>query len=450
MNPFSKAGSPRFIFTTGVALLLQAAAGYSQYAQEALPSQEFDSGEQVRMIEPMQVQPMVEPTVGGDPFVMDAPARDTVVVDSTGSKEQIRQGNARKWRLLLGVSAAAIYDDNIFLSERNEKSDFIFTLSPSIGIGIGDPERRYLSLIYTPSFVYFADHSDESAVEHQVNLIFRHRTDRWVVEANARFAALTGANGEDENERGERVGERVNRETYVAGLRLTYLLSDKTSIENATSVGYTDYDEFLDTFDIVNRTFIDYMVTGKTTLGLGVGVGYAKTDGGPEQVYEQGLLRIGYTPTSKITLTANGGAEFRQVDGGENQVNGIFGLGVAYKPFDGTSLSLEGYRRVRPSSVFADTNYTVTGVAAIARQRILHKFHFSLAAGYEHTEYNSLVDRTNFTRDDNFFFIRPAVEFRIRERALVELFYEYRRNDSSFQEFEFANNRIGVRVGFTF
>jgi hypothetical protein len=60
------------------------------------------------------------------------------------------------------------------------------------------------------------------------------------------------------------------------------------------------------------------------------------------------------------------------------------------------------------------------------------------------------VDRTNFTRDDNFFFIRPAVEFRIRERALVELFYEYRRNDSSFQEFEFANNRIGVRVGFTF
>jgi uncharacterized protein (PEP-CTERM system associated) len=357
----------------------------------------------------------------------------------------------RKFRLLLGLSASAVYDDNIFLEEEDEDSDFIFTLSPSIGAAYGDPQRNFVELIYTPSFVFFADHSEENSVEHAVSLRGSRRTDRWLIQGNFDFRALSGANsGDDADPRNERVGERVDRRTYTGGLRGVYSISGKTSLEVGFAASITDYEEFFDTVDLVNQNYLDYMITGKTTVGFGFGVGYAKSEGGPEQIYEQANLRVRYSPTSKLTLRANGGVEFRQVDGGENQVNGIFGLGVAYQPFEQTTLSLDAYRRVRPSSVVAETNYIATGVILTARQRFLQKFYFSIATGYENTEYESLVDDVNFSRQDDYFFVRPSIEFTIRERLSVELFYEFRSNDSTEREFEFANNRVGVRFGLTF
>ncbi len=406
------------------------------------------------MVEPILVQPSAEPTVGGVPVVDEVtlfPSEATAVPVSDGKQTRPGAEPPRKFRLLLGLSASAVYDDNIFLEEKNEDSDFNFTLSPSIGAAYGDPQRNFLELVYTPSFVFFADHSNENAVEHAVSLRASRRTDRWLIQGNFDFRALSGANsGDDADRRGERVGERVDRRTYTAGLRGVYSISGKTSLEVGFAASATDYDVFLDTVDVVNQNYLDYLVTGKTTVGVGFGVGYAKSEGGPDQIYEQANVRVRYTPTSKIAFRATGGVELRQVDGGENQVNGIFGLGVEYTPFHQTTLSLDAYRRVRPSSVVAETNYVVTGIVLSARQRFLQKFYVTLAAGYENTEYESIADNVNFSRQDDYFFLRPSIDFSIRERMTVSLFYEFRNNESSNQEFEFANNRFGVSFGLTF
>ncbi len=401
---------------------------------------------------------MVEPSVGGYPVLAESSLFPTeaAVVESADGKHVAAVQTPSRWRLLLGLGFSAVYDDNIYLENDDTDEDFIFTISPSIGFDVGDPKGNYLSLIYTPSFVFFADNSEENAVEHAVDLLFRRQTERWLLEANFGFRSLSGSSfgdEDDEDDRGELLGERVDRDTYVAGLRATYSVSDKTSVETGIAAAFTDYEEFLDTLDIVSRTFVDFRVTGKTRLGFGFGFGYAETEGGPEQVYEQALLRVEYNPTSKITLHADGGFEFRQVDGGDNQTNGIFGLGVVYTPFENTILSLNGYRRVRPSSAIENSNYTATGVTASLKQRFLQKYYVSVASGYEHTEYESLgdhEDRANSAGEYNYFFIRPAVEFRIRDRANIEFFYEYRNNESDFEEFEFANNRVGVKVGITF
>ena len=130
----------------------------------------------------------------------------------------------------------------------------------------------------------------------------------------------------------------------------------------------------------------------------------------------------------------------------------MFGVGATYLPFDSMSIHLDGYRRVRPSAIFNDANYSVTGVVVSVRQRVLHRFYFTLAGGYEATEYDSIDDDSAFNRDrdDHYFFVRPSVEFRVGDRTSVELSYEHRNNDSDVEEFEFTNNRVGVKVGVFF
>jgi hypothetical protein len=239
---------------------------------------------------------------------------------------------------------------------------------------------------------------------------------------------------------------------WTAGVRINYFLSDKTSIDNSLGFTYVDYERFFDTLDIVNQLYVDWMVTGKTSLGVGIGLGYAESEGGPGQFYEQLNARVRYAATSKFIFTASGGVEFRQIEGGDNQTNPIFGVGATYLPFDSTSINLDAYRRVRPSQIFNDANYTATGVVLSVRQRFAHRFYLTVAGGYEATEYDAIDDDNDFDRDrdDHYVFFRPSFDFRVGDRVNVELYYEHRNNNSDFEDFEFANNRAGVKVGVFF
>ena len=146
-------------------------------------------------------------------------------------------------------------------------------------------------------------------------------------------------------------------------------------------------------------------------------------------------------------MTATAGVEFRQIEGGDNQTNPVVGVGATFTPFHATTLNLDAYRRLRPSSVFPDANYTVTGVVLSLRQRLLQKYYFVLGGGYEASDYNSIVrDGSSLSRDDDYFFVRPSLEFRFRERYLVEFYYEHRNNDSNIADFGFENNRTGFKL----
>jgi hypothetical protein len=359
-------------------------------------------------------------------------------------KQVVLPPSPRRWQFIAGLTAGFYYDDNIFLTNDHEEEDFVFTVAPTIGILYGDPTRNTLSVMYTPTFIFFADNDGENTVEHAIDATFTRRTDRYRLTLNAGYRDLAGAD--------RQLGERTDRRLWTAGARLNYLVSDKTSLDLAVGFNYVDYELFFDTLDVVGQFYVDYMVTGKTSLGLGIGLGYAESEGGPGQFYEQLNLRVKYAATSKLVFTAAGGVEFREIEGGENQVNPIFNLGLTYIPFDSTSINLDAYRRLRPSAIFNDANYSATGVVLSIRQRFLHRFYLTLAGGYEATQYDSIDDDSPFNRDrdDDYFFVRPSLEFIVADRVSVELFYEHRNNDSDFPAFEFANNRVGVRVGVFF
>lgn len=398
--------------------------------------------------QPLFVQPPAEPTLGTEvpthSFVDYRRLSAPEMRETYDGKYMAMPESPRRWQFILGLTAGAYYDDNIFLTNDHEEEDFVFTIAPTIGFLFGDPSRNTVSLLYTPTFLFFADNDGENTIEHALDLNFTKRTDRYRLSFNGGYRDLAGAD--------RQLGERTDRRLWTAGARIDYSVSDKTSIEFALGMNYVDYERFFDTLDLIALLYADYMVTGKTSLGLGVGLGYAESEGGPGQVYEQVNARVRYAATSKLIFTGTGGVEFRQIEGGENQVSPVFGIGATYLPFDSMSIHLDGYRRVRPSAIFNDANYSVTGVVVSVRQRFLHRFYLTLAGGYEATEYDSIDEESAFNRDrdDHYFFLRPSVEFRIGDRTSVELSYEHRNNDSDVEEFEFTNNRVGVKVGVFF
>ena len=446
----------RLILIGGVAIFGASAVR----AEDVDPAVDPPALEEMLLTEPAQIQPIGQPTVSGIPFARPAylPIGQSAIglpAVPTGKEFIPRE---RHWKFVLGLTIGASYDDNIFLTDKNKEHDFIFAISPIVGIQFGDSVAGFnnLTITYSPTFVFFADHSDENSIEHAVELRFVRQTDIWKFAGNASFLYLNGSSnplqGGGGAPHGEIIGERVNRMIYVLGLKYNYALSDKTSFEIGLAGTHTDYEDLQDTTDVVSQNFIDYAITGKTSLGIGFGIGYSQTEGGSGQYYEQALARVRYDATYKLKFELHGGGEFRQTDGGGgDEFNGIFGLSLTYDLSDRTSFILAAYRNVNPSSVAGDLNYTATGVSISARQTIHDKLSLVLSTGYENSEYQSFGGSSPAdNRSDNYVYVRPRVVYQLGQHGTIELFYEYRASDSTLNEFQFSNNRVGMSLGFAF
>jgi len=83
------------------------------------------------------------------------------------------------YEMIPSISASATYNDNINLSNTNETSDYISTLSPSISLNMLS-ERNNLNFQYAPTFVWYENEDQNNTVRHLGNLTFaRDLTQRW-------------------------------------------------------------------------------------------------------------------------------------------------------------------------------------------------------------------------------------------------------------------------------
>jgi hypothetical protein len=72
----------------------------------------------------------------------------------------------RHIELIPGISVAERYDDNVFLDNTNEQSDFITAVSPSLALNLLS-QYTELSLGYTPTFVRYSDFSQNDTTRHR-------------------------------------------------------------------------------------------------------------------------------------------------------------------------------------------------------------------------------------------------------------------------------------------
>jgi hypothetical protein len=371
--------------------------------------------------------------------------------------------NVRRFHYTLTIDVAEIYDDNLTLAPNNRIHDFYTRIGPALTLGFGDTivrEENFLEVYYEPDFLVFADHSNFDAVEHVAHLAGQYRFSRLtvgVVEniqlAETGDSQLPGYTGTIVNGVNIDTGGRRRINTYATHLVAAYDLTGKTFLSAAGDYTLIDYPSGLtNSHRISGNLFLNYQYSPKLVVGVGGTAGRdVLQQVNSNQTFEQANLRGSYDVTTKLNASGLVGLEFRQFDAGSHDsVTPVFDLSATYKPFDGTSISIDASRATQTSAVLLGQDYTSTQVQVIAKQRLIQRFILTFTAGYQNLSYIDALTHTVASREDNYYFIQPAIDARITNFWFAGAFLVYRQNTSTFSNFGFNDTQVGIRTALRF
>lgn len=353
----------------------------------------------------------------------------------------------------LSLDVQAIYDNNIFFRSKDPVADYIFIGSPKLSLQRGDfraKEESYGILNYNPQAIYFAQGHGKNTLDQNLKIETQYAIARLAVGLDASYQHLSGATAD--------LGNRIDRDLLGAKLRLTYGWGPKLDAETNFLYTSTSYNagQLADYSEFVNETFLRYAVTARTRVALGAGVGRLTVDGFGHQDFERALVQVISDVGAKVTLRAKGGLEFRQTQLASHTTP-IFSLAMDYKMREGTTFSLEAFREVTASGGSPGDNLTRTGVAAKVRQKVGEKFAAGLDVGYEKLSYTAAESKRasattvrTSNRTDDYYFLRPSVQYELKEGRRLEVYYLHRANESNLKDTSFEADQLGISAGIDF
>src|SRR6266480_660342 len=392
------------------------------------------------------------------------PTADSNLHTTTDVRNEV-SADPRRFQYGFQVTMRGVYDDNINISQTAHVSDYYFTIEPVLTLGLGDitgHEDNYIRLDYAPSLFLFLDHSEDDAVQQLIHLEGQHRFARLTLTLAEEVAILDGTDLRtlsDVSSPGGHanldVSGRTKFQTYNTRIGASYDLTGKTFLSSGIDSLVTEYDSasLISSQMFSGNLFINYHYSEKIVVGVGGTGGLDFVDApNPDQSFEQANVRASYQATGKISLNFSVGVEFRQFENNSRgeYISPVFELNATYQPFDGTSMTLSGSRRTYNSGVLAGQDFAGTTITAGLRRRLVQRFYFAVSAGYQNSDYFSTVSGVMANRQDNYYFIQPALDFSITRFWTIGGYYLHRQNDSSSQLFKFDDNQVGVRTALTF
>ncbi len=367
----------------------------------------------------------------------------------------------RRLQYELSGTVRAVWDDNIFNSSVHKVSDFYFTLEPSLYVGLGgagSDSVNSLQFRYQPSVFLFVDNSHEDGVQHLIQLLGSHRFGHLSLSLSQDVRILDGT---DLNSLSDPTGHQANTDVngrnghqiYTTQLSASYDLTGKLFLSGGGNFYADEYDDpLVSSRNFGGNIYLNYIYSDKLVVGLGGTGGYnTVSGGGNDQTFEQANIRLSYLATAKISVNATAGAEFRQISNVSGvEIRPVYTLSATYTPFDGTAISLTGSSQTYNSASFAGQDYSETTINFSITQRFLQRFYLGFAAGYTNSSYFSAANGVTATRNDDFFYIDPSVDFNITRYWTFGAYYVHREDSSSFAFFSFKDNQVGIRTRLTF
>ena len=395
----------------------------------------------------------------------DQPNLDAAeLVGATGDDDsRIEATPVARWKASPHFDFKITYDDNIFIQAFDRKADVIFAISPGITLGLWNFEKRlisyldqerpaaelehsegnYLLLDYTPTILRFVNNTAENTINHNAIFDIQWQFSKLTLGANLQYLKDTSPNIE--------IGNRLKETKYLAGVRGSYQISDKTSFDSSFQYIDSQYVNYLDSVEWNTAHFLHYELTPLIRTGIGVVLGRIDVVDTPPQTYQQLVGDFSYDLTGKLTLRAFAGVDFRQFHSAVgDRITPVFGVGVTYTPAEATSIMLDAYRLVKSSGLLAGEDYTVTGVRVIAKREVFAGGYVQLEAGYHRSNYAAITAGATPSRRDNYFYFKPGLLYNLNTWCNLGLFYQYQKNNSTLSGSQFLDNQITFEVSFVY
>src|SRR5262245_61584389 len=365
-------------------------------------------------------------------------------------------GEPRRFHYGLLFTVRGVWDDNIFISHTDKKSDYYFAIEPQITIGVGDMEgrsRSYLRLDYMPSAILFVDHSNQDAFNQLIHLEGGCSTGRLRLSLFEDIALLESANL---NSFIDTTGLWANTDAsaptrvniFYTRATAQYDLTGKLFLQGEFDSYIYFYPNHISDYTVAGGLYLYYNWLPKLSVGIGGTFGYNWVDNPtPNQSFEQVNARLNYQATAKLGVYASAGAEFRQFDGNRSTyTTPVFEVGVIHNPFEGTTITLAAGRRIYNSGFQPNEDFADTYVVGRLQQRLFHRLYFGLGSGYENSDYFAASRNVSAPRNDDYWFIEPSLDVLITRWLSAGVYYLHREDSSNISFFSFNDNQAGVRA----
>lgn len=345
-----------------------------------------------------------------------------------------------------GVILSAAYDDNIFLSARDRKSDFVAKVAPRIAYVKGDRETQdggYLSVAYRPTGVAYAENSDDNRVDHDVRLAVGMKGKKVAFDYSLAYGKLGDATAD--------TGRPTDRDVIDHVVRIAWVPREKLAVELAAGQSIADYADriLLDSREAFGEIALRYAYSPKTRLSLAYRAGRFEVDGADDQRFQRVMAGIEWQPREKIRVEFAAGAEKRKYATGSD-VTPVMEGRIHWKASEKTDLYLSAYRRETASAFSVGQNYRLTGVTAGYSQKIGDKWTARLEAGAERASYRFVDGTGGDAGRDDVWFVRPSLEYRLTEELGLEIFYRVSSNDSNRAGFGYDQQSAGISLDYKF
>jgi hypothetical protein len=400
-----------------------------------------------------------------------APSDSETVPASQPTDQQAISGEAAadkgpEWKFATLLASSLTYDDNILIQPTDKKKDLYANIDPTFALGLGNfrdalasfaniphflvrtgeedlPWKNYAYVSYTPDVIIFSKYHKEDDLNHDARLVAEQERDLWTVKGDLHFQTISEPNID--------VGRRIYQTDYTADFNATYALTGKLNAGSEVKGEHDDYSGGLSSTDGQVTGYLDYQIAPKTAVGVAAAGGYLDVARGANQPYEQALLQIKYLPTDKLSFNGQAGYEYRQFQSRTpNRSQIVFDASGSYDPTDSTELTLKASRDTLASAEYADEDIVESIYQAGIRQRFLQRLYLSVAGGYAHDSYENNEPGITVMRHDDYYFYQTSLSSDVTQHGTVQLSYEHRENNSSFNAFRFTENLYGVTASFLF
>jgi hypothetical protein len=335
------------------------------------------------------------------------------------------------------------YDDNVFLTKSDTRSDELLSLSPGAAFKFGQNSLTNGSLSYQETFEDYVHHSTAAQQLGTGAGTFGYANDRLDLSANADYGQFS------ENQEGFFVPGQtsvVRRDQFDAGSNAEVHFTEKTSASVGASYSNTHYDTpgLVGNHSYTLPTNFYYSIRPKVDLSAGFSDSEIKTPGnGPGSTQINKYYNVGargdFTP--KLTGTFTVGYTTSYVTQSPSTDLLGFSGNFSYDVTPKTNLSLTTARNFNAGPVGEQEKSTSASLTASTS--FSPQWQGSATATYENNVFAG-------SRTDNYVEGDVSATYTFSTKISVTLSYSLRDNASTLSTAEYLDNMVSLDIGFTY
>ena len=363
-----------------------------------------------------------------------------------------------KWRLKPIFKTGYLFDNNVFISNKNQVASSIYYVGGGLNYEVGDYrdlEKSYLIAHYIGTGAFYANTPQENGYCQDFGLSGKYKLTRSKIEW---ISSLISGNAPNSD-----VGGMVNGLNISNMLRFAYDYSDATTLDlignqssstlvqgQGTTVNNSPSNQanYLNTYlQSLGLGFLRHL-NDKLQFGLQAIYGYDTTQSGPNQRFQILNGRFDYKITGMLSMAGSVGAEFIQfATGGEApKTMPVFNLAMNYVPNENTTITLSAARSENNSQYLASQNYAATGFNLGLSHTMLTRWTPGITIGYANNSYYSVQPGVQSGRIDNIMTIKPSISYTFLKDFTATLLYQFKTDNSNQQFKSYNDTLVGLQI----